>query len=70
MPPCVDLRAKDAEAADYLLVYGATREELETPCGAALSAELARSYEPVWLSSPRGLLEIWRPRDGVRTASR
>jgi putative flippase GtrA len=70
MPPCVDLRADDAEHADYLLVYGATREELETPCGAALSAELAQSYEPVWLSAPRGLLEVWRPRRGETTASR
>ncbi len=70
MPPCVDLGAADAEAADYVLVYGATREELETPCGAALSAELARGFEPVYLSAPTGLLEIWRPRRGETTASR
>jgi hypothetical protein len=70
MPPCVDLAAQDAELADYVLVYGATREELETPCGAALSAELARGFEPVYLSSPNGLLEIWKPRHGETTASR
>ncbi|HEX9051907.1 MAG TPA: GtrA family protein, partial [Anaeromyxobacter sp.] len=70
MPPCVDLGTQDAEAADYLLVYGATREELDTPCGAALSAELARGFEPVYLSSPTGLLEIWRPRRGETTARR
>jgi putative flippase GtrA len=70
MPPCVDLRAKDAEAADYVLVYGATREELDTPCGAALAAELAGSFVPVYLSSPTGLLEIWRPTHAAATASR
>ncbi len=70
MPPCVDLSARDAESADYLLVYGATREELDTPCGAALSAELARGFEPVYLSSPTGLLEIWRPLRAETTASR
>ncbi|HET8538707.1 MAG TPA: GtrA family protein [Anaeromyxobacter sp.] len=69
-PPCVDLRAADAAAADYVLVYGATREELETPCGAALSAVLARDFEPVYLSAPRGLLEVWRPRKAETTASR
>ena len=70
MPPCVDLRSEDAEAADYVLVYGATREELDTPCGAALSAELARGFEPIYLSSPTGLLEIWRPLKHPPTASR
>jgi hypothetical protein len=70
MPPCVDLRAKDAGAADYVLVYGATKEELDTPCGAALAAELARGFEPVYLSSPTGLLEIWRPLETKATARR
>jgi hypothetical protein len=70
LPPCVDLRAEAAEAADYVLVFGATREELDTPCGAALGAELARSYEPVWLSSPTGMLELWRPKRGETTARR
>jgi putative flippase GtrA len=40
----------------------ATRETLGTPCGAALAEQLASSYEPVFLSQPRGLLEVWRPR--------
>jgi hypothetical protein len=68
MPPCVDLVAAARAPADYVLVWGATREELETPCGGALAAELAASYEPVFLSEPRGLIEVWRPRQ--RTASR
>jgi len=42
---------------DYVLVRGATRE-----------AELAAGVEPVFLSEPRGLIEVWRPR--TRTASR
>jgi hypothetical protein len=66
----VDLRARDAEGADYVLVYGATKEALDTPCGAALSAELARGFEPVYLSSPTGMLEIWRPLHHEATALR
>jgi putative flippase GtrA len=68
MPPCVDLSAAARVPADYVLVWGATREELETPCGGALEAELVAGYEPVFLSEPRGLIEVWRPRQ--RTASR
>ena len=67
-PPCVDLRAAERARVDYVLVWGATREALGTPCGAALAAELAARFEPVWLSEPRGLLEVWRPR--TTTASR
>jgi putative flippase GtrA len=59
MPPCVDLARS---RADLVLVWGATREELDTPCGGALELELTQGFEPVWLSAPRGLLEIWRPR--------
>jgi putative flippase GtrA len=68
MPPCLDLRAAARESVDYLLVWGATREELRTPCGGALEAELGARYEPIFISQPRGLLEVWRPRE--RTASR
>ena len=68
MPPCVDLFAAEGAAADYVLVWGATREELRTPCGGALEAALAARFEPVFLSEPRGLLEVWRPR--TRTAQR
>jgi hypothetical protein len=68
MPPCVDLEAARRAPADYVLVWGATREELETPCGGALEADLAAGYEPIFLSQPRGLVEVWRPR--ARTASR
>jgi putative flippase GtrA len=65
-PPCVDLRA--AAPADYVLLWGATHDDLETPCGGALAAELAAGFEPVFLSAPRGLIEVWRPR--TRTAAR
>jgi hypothetical protein len=67
MPPCVDLEAAGRVPADYVLVWGATREELRTPCGGALQADLAARYEPVFLSEPRGLVQVWRPQ---RTASR
>jgi hypothetical protein len=67
MPPCVDLSAAE-RPEDYVLVWGATREELRTPCGGALEAALAAGFEPVFLSEPRGFLEVWRPR--TRTASR
>jgi putative flippase GtrA len=67
-PPCVDLGAAARAPTDYVLVWGATREELRTPCGGALEAELAAGYEPVFLSEPRGLIEVWRPR--ARTAAR
>lgn len=66
VPPCVDLRALPRLGrVDYVLVWGATRENLETPCGAALAAELAAGYEPVWLSAPRGMLGVWRPREAT-----
>jgi hypothetical protein len=61
-PPCVDLRAAARASADYVLVWGATHEELQTPCGGALAAELAEEFQPVFLSGPRGLIEVWRPR--------
>lgn len=68
-PPCVDLGAAPRLGGlDYVLVWGATRENLETPCGAALAVDLARSYEPIYLSVPSGMLQVWRPR--ARTASR
>jgi hypothetical protein len=62
-PPCVDLDAAARTPAGYVLVWGATREELRTPCGGALAAGLGEWYEPVFLSEPRGLIEVWRPRD-------
>lgn len=68
MPPCVDLGAAARVDTDFVLVSGATREELRTPCGGALAAELAQDFEPVFLSEPRGFIEVWRPRP--RTASR
>jgi putative flippase GtrA len=68
MPPCLDLGAAARASTDYVLVWGATREELRTPCGGALEAELGAGYEPIFISQPRGLIEVWRPRE--RTASR
>jgi putative flippase GtrA len=68
MPPCVDLGAAARASTDYVLVWGATREELRTPCGGALVAALAAGFEPVFLSQPHGFIEVWRPR--TRTASR
>jgi putative flippase GtrA len=68
MPPCVDLEAAARVPAGYVLVWGATREELRTPCGGALAMELGDAYEPVFLSEPRGLIQVWRPR--MQTASR
>jgi putative flippase GtrA len=69
VPPCVDLRVSPpAGAPDVVLVWGATRENLDTPCGAALAHDLAIRYEPVFLSGPRGLLQVWRPQ--LVTASR
>ncbi|HEX9243020.1 MAG TPA: hypothetical protein VF875_11320, partial [Anaeromyxobacter sp.] len=62
MPPCVDLKAAARAPAGYVLVWGATREELRTPCGGALAVELGEGYEPVFLSEPRGLIQVWRPR--------
>jgi putative flippase GtrA len=71
VPPCVDLRrAPRIAEVDYVLVWGATREVLDTPCGAALAADLAGAYEPVFLSAPRGMLEVWQPRERTRTARR
>ena len=69
VPPCVDLRlSPQVGPIDYVLVWGAPRENLTTPCGAALAEELVQRYQPVFLSEPRGLLEVWRPR--VQTAAR
>jgi putative flippase GtrA len=61
VPPCMDLRAA-AEAADYALVWGRTPEALATRCGAALASGLDAAWVQVYRSSPRGLLEVWRPR--------
>jgi putative flippase GtrA len=61
VPPCVDLRAA-AEDADYALVWGRTPEALATRCGAALASGLEAAWVRVFRSSPRGLLEVWRPR--------
>jgi putative flippase GtrA len=69
-PPCLDLRAAESAAIDYVLVWGATREMLRTPCGAALAAELAARFEPVFLSEPRGMLGVWRPRARTGLRSR
>jgi putative flippase GtrA len=63
-PPCVDLSAgaPGGGPIDYVLVWGATRELLATPCGSSLSHELRDGFERVFVSAPRGLLEVWRTR--------
>jgi len=61
-PPCIDLRAAETAKVDYVLVYGVTPEALASPCGARMAAELRSRYEPVYRSSPTGMLEVWRPR--------
>jgi hypothetical protein len=59
-PPCVPLAR--ATQADYLLVWGNTPEGTRTPCAAAMHEELGARFERVFVSEPRGLLEVWRPR--------
>jgi putative flippase GtrA len=61
-PPCVPL-ARATAGIDYLLVWGSnTAEGTRTPCAAAMSVELGTRFERVFVSEPRGLLEVWRPR--------
>ncbi len=67
-PPCIDLRVPQTASIDYVLLWGATREALQTPCGGALAMELTQAFEPVFISEPHGMLEVWRPR--TITASR
>ena len=69
-PPCANLFVVSALKPDYLLVWGMSDEALATPCGAALSAGLEGEFVRVFRSSPRGMLEIWRPRARTATASR
>ena len=69
-PPCANLFVVSPLKPDYLLVWGMSDEALATPCGAALSAGLEGEFVRVFRSSPRGMLEIWRPRARTATASR
>ncbi len=63
-PPCVELRAytRLAGRIDYVLVWGDTEAGAAEECGAAVLGELARSYERVFVSRPRGLAQLYRPR--------
>ncbi|HYG67095.1 MAG TPA: GtrA family protein [Anaeromyxobacteraceae bacterium] len=60
-PPCVPL-SRASNAVDYVLVWGNTPEGTRTPCAAAMHTELGARFERVFVSEPRGLLEVWRPR--------
>jgi putative flippase GtrA len=61
-PPCIDLGSTVSAKIDYVLVYGITPEALATPCGARLARDLRSRFEPVYRSTPTGMLEVWRPR--------
>jgi membrane protein implicated in regulation of membrane protease activity len=70
-PPCVNLYVVSALKPDFLLVWGRRSDEaLATPCGAAISAGLEQGFVEVYRSSPRGKLEIWKPKARATTASR
>ncbi len=63
-PPCVELWTYPAlgAAIDYVLVWGATQAAAKDECGAAVLSELRRDYERVFVSEPRGMVELYRPR--------
>jgi putative flippase GtrA len=67
-PPCIDLRAAVKAEVDYVLLYGATPEALASPCGERIAEDLRARYEPVYRSSPTGMLEVWRPRPAQHAA--
>jgi hypothetical protein len=62
-PPCVELWTYPALGGriDYVIVWGATPLAAEDECGAAVLAELAAGYERVFVSEPRGMLQLYRP---------
>ena len=69
-PPCVELWTYPAlgGAIDYVLVWGATEPAAHDECGGAVLSELGRDYERVFVSEPRGMLELYRPRGAQRAA--
>ena len=67
-PPCIDLRAAVKAEVDYVLLYGARAEALASPCGERIAEDLRARYEPVYRSSPTGMLEVWRPRPAQHAA--
>jgi hypothetical protein len=70
-PPCVELWTYPAlgGAIDYVLVWGATAAAARDECGGAVLSELSRDYERVFVSEPRGMVALYRPR-AARTAAR
>ena len=68
-PPCVELWPYVALGGriDYVVVWGATPAAARDSCGGALLQELASGYERVYVS-PRGMLQLFRPRAGGRSA--
>jgi putative flippase GtrA len=71
-PPCVDLDvgAPGGGPIPYVLVWGATPALKATPCGAGVTRELAEGWERIFVSRPRGLLEVWRARPGATASAR
>jgi putative flippase GtrA len=70
VPPCVDLGRAQEVQVDYVLLWGATRTLLDTPCGGALARGLAEGWEPLFLSEPRGMLQVWARRPGATAAAK
>ena len=67
-PPCVELWPYLALGGrvDYVIVWGATGPAALDECGGEVLAELGRTYERVYVSEPRGMAELWRPRKEPR----
>jgi len=63
-PPCVELWVYTMLGGriDYVLLWGDTEAAAKDECGSAVLAELAASYERVFVSHPRGLAQLYRPR--------
>jgi hypothetical protein len=73
-PPCVQLSsyARTEGRIDYVLLAGDAVAAGRDRCGAMLLSELRAGWEPVYLSQPRGFVQVWRPRaaggDGAQAA--
>lgn len=69
-PPCVELWTYPALGGriDYVILWGATEKAAQDECGGAVLRELQRDYERVFVSSPRGMAELWRPKGAAAAA--
>jgi hypothetical protein len=68
--PCVDLSryAGAGGRIDYVLLWGRASEVAGDPCGERLLAQLAGGWERVYVSEPRGLMQLYRPKGGAQAA--